>query len=183
MTQEEYLSRDYGFNSPNSSWMFAVTFKDTDPNIVENDGDSSWGSVMLLENGFDCGYAANYGGPNVIDRHLYETIPVTDYRKNCWVDFALEDLIDPDAEEIPADLLEALGAYSDYPERLYAAGVDNASYGIGGLSVKFRNQAGKANVKYEAWVVAVPLMRVEEMMLIEAEAAGMQNEGRGIGTQ
>ena len=180
MTQEEYLSRDYGFNSPNSSWMFAVTFKDTDPNIVENDGDSSWGSVMLLENGFDCGYAANYGGPNVIDRHLYETIPVTDYRKNCWVDFALEDMIDPDAEEIPADLLEALGAYSDYPERLYAAGVDNASYGLGGLSVKFRNQAGKANVKYDAWVVAVPLMRVEEMMLIEAEAAGMQNEGRGI---
>ena len=41
MSQEEYLSRDYGFNSPNSSWMFGVTFKDNDPNIVENDGDSS----------------------------------------------------------------------------------------------------------------------------------------------
>lgn len=180
MSQEEYLSRDYGFNSPNSSWMFAVTFKDTDPNIVENDGDSSWGSVMCLENGFDCGYAANYGGPNVIDRHLYETIPASDFRRNCWVDFALEEMIDPEAEEIPADLLKALRAYSDYPERLYAAGVDNASYGLGGLSVKFRNQAGKANVKYDAWVVAVPLMRVEEMKLIEAEAAGMQNEARGI---
>ena len=180
MSQEEYLSHDYGFNSPNSSWMFAVTFKDTDPNIVENDGDSSWGSVMCLENGFDCGYAANYGGPNVIDRHLYETIPVSDYRKNCWVDFALEEMIDPDAEEIPADLLKALKVYSEYPERIYAAGVSNASYGLGGLSVKFRNQAGKANVKYDAWVVAVPLMRVEEMKLIEAEAAGMQNEARGI---
>ena len=180
MSKEEYLSRDYGFNSPNSSWMFALTFKDTDPNIVENDGDSSWGSVMCLENGFDCGYAANYGGPNVIDRHLYETIPASDYRKQCWVDFALEDLIDPDADEIPADLLKGLSAYSDYPERLYAAGVSNASYGIGGLSVKFRNQAGKANVKYDAWVVAVPLMRVEEMKLIEAEAAGMQSEARGI---
>ena len=154
--------------------------KDTDPNIVENDGDSSWGSVMCLENGFDCGYAANYGGPNVIDRHLYETIPVSDFRKQCWVDFALEDLIDPDADEIPADLLKGLSAYSDYPERLYAAGVSNASYGIGGLSVKFRNQAGKANVKYDAWVVAVPLMRVEEMKLIEAEAAGMQSEARGV---
>ena len=180
MSKEEFLSRDYGFNSPNSSWMFALTFKDTDPNIVENDGDSSWGSVMCLENGFDCGYAANYGGPNVIDRHLYETIPVSDYRKQCWVDFALEDLIDPDADEIPADLLKGLSAYSDYPERLYAAGMSNAQYGIGGLSVKFRNQAGKANVKYDAWVVAVPLMRVEEMKLIEAEAAGMQSEARGV---
>ncbi|MBO4658591.1 MAG: RagB/SusD family nutrient uptake outer membrane protein [Prevotella sp.] len=180
MSQEEFLSRDYGFNSPNSSWMFGVTFKDTDPNIVENDGDSSWGSVMMLENGFDCGYAANYGGPNVIDRHLYETIPETDFRKQCWVDFALEELVDPDAEELPADLVAGLSAYSDYPERIYAAGVSNASYGLGGLSVKFRNQAGKANVKYDAWVVAVPLMRVEEMKLIEIEAAGMQNEARGI---
>ena len=145
MTQEEFLSRDYGFNSPNDSWMFGITFKATDPNIVENDGDSSWGSVMMLENGFDCGYAANYGGPNVIDRHLYETIPASDYRKMCWVDFELEDLIDPDAEDIPADLLNALSAYSDYPERIYAAGVDNASYGLGGLSVKFRNAAGKAS--------------------------------------
>ena len=180
MTQEEFLSRDYGFNSPNDSWMFGITFKATDPNIVENDGDSSWGSVMMLENGFDCGYAANYGGPNVIDRHLYETIPASDYRKMCWVDFELEDLIDPDAEDIPSDLLNALSAYSNYPERIYAAGVDNASYGLGGLSVKFRNAAGKANVKYDAWVVAVPLMRVEEMMLIEAEAAGMQSEAKGI---
>ena len=30
-----------------------------------------------------------------------------------------------------------------------------------------------------AWTVAVPLMRVEEMYLIEAEAAGMQDEARG----
>ena len=180
MTQEEFLSRDYGFNTPNSSWMFGITFKDIDPNILENDGDSSWGSVMILENGFDCGYAANYGGPNVIDRHLYETIPATDFRKQCWVDFALEDLVDKEAEEIPAELLEGLSKYSNWPERLYAAGVDNASYGVGGLSVKFRNAAGKADVKYDAWVVAVPLMRVEEMKLIEAEAAGMQNEAKGI---
>lgn len=180
MSQEEFLSHDYGFNSPNSSWIFGVRVTDTDPNIVENDGDSSWGSVMMLENGFDCGYAANYGGPNVIDRHLYETIPASDYRKLCWVDFDLEELVDPDAEEIPADLLKALSVYSSYPERIYAAGVSNASYGIGGLSLKFRNQAGKANVKYDAWVVDIPLMRIEEMKLIEAEAAGMQNEARGI---
>ena len=176
--------QDFNYLSPNYArtqfpWtLYFGWIKDC--NIVENDGDSSWGSVMMLENGFDCGYAANYGGPNVIDRHLYETIPASDYRKMCWVDFELEDLIDPDAEDIPSDLLNALSAYSDYPERIYAAGVDNASYGLGGLSVKFRNAAGKANVKYDAWVVAVPLMRVEEMMLIEAEAAGMQSEAKGI---
>lgn len=67
--------------------MFAVRYKDTDPNITLNDGDSSWGSQMILENGFDCGYAANYGDPNLIDYHLFETIPKTDFRRKCWVDF------------------------------------------------------------------------------------------------
>ena len=73
--------------------------------------------------------------------------------------------------------------YSEYPERLYAAGVPNASYGLGGLSVKFRNQAGKANVKYDAWVVAVPLMRVEEMILIQAEGlakSGKEAEAKSV---
>lgn len=172
MTKDEFLSRDNGFNSPNSAWMFAVQFKRTDPNISENDGDSSWGSVMLLENGFEGGYAANYGGPMVMDSHLYSTIPATDFRRKCWVDFKYDDVSKEEA-------LEGLKEYTDYPERVYASGVEAASYGLGGLSLKFRNAAGKANVKYEAWCVSVPLMRVEEMKLIEAEAAGMQDEARG----
>lgn len=179
MDEAAYTSRDTGFNSPNKSWMFGLTFRPTDPNILENDGDSSWGSVMILENGFDSGYAANYGGPNVIDRHLYETIPATDFRKKCFVDFAIDDM----EEE---DMITALEAYSYYPERLLAT-ADAAQYGPGGLSLKFRNASGKADVKYDAWVVAVPLMRVEEMYLIEAEAVGMQpgkeNEGIQLLTQ
>lgn len=174
MDDDTYTSRDYGFNTPNDAWMFALQFKITDPVIEENDGDSSWGSVMILENGFDCGYAANYGGPNVIDAHLYSTIPATDFRKKCFVDFALDG-----KGVTKAQAIEALAAYSNYPERVYAAGVDNASYGLGGLSLKFRNAPGKADVKYEAWCVSVPLMRVEEMRLIEIEAAGMQNEQKG----
>ena len=173
MNEAAYTSRDTGFNSPNSSWMFGLTFRPTDPNILENDGDSSWGSVMCLENGFDC------GGPNVIDRHLYETIPASDFRKKVFVDFAIDDMEED-------EMIEALEAYSDYPERLLAT-AGAAEYGPGGFSLKFRNAAGKADVKYDAWVVAVPLMRVEEMMLIEAEALGMQpgkeNEGIQLLTQ
>lgn len=173
MSESEFLSHDNGFNTPNSSWMFGVKYETTDPNIAENDGDSSWGSVMLLENGFDCGYAANYGGPNVIDEHLYESIPKTDFRRQCWIDFHLDSVSYDEA-------IEGMRAQTDYPERVYASGVDNASYGLGGLSLKFRNAAGMANTKYSAWAVSVPLMRVEEMKLIEAEAAGMQDQARGI---
>jgi hypothetical protein len=172
MSKDEYLSRDNGFNKPNSSWMFGVVFKDTDPNIKDNDGDSSWGSIMIMENGFDCGYAANYGGPMFIDRHLYETIPATDFRKNIFVDFALDDM-DEDAQA------EALGAYTSHAKQIQNS-ASSAQTGVGGMEFKFRPQAGKYDVKYTAWVVSVPLMRVEEMKLIEAEAAGMQDQSRGI---
>lgn len=172
MSQSEYLSHDKGFNSPNSSWMFALRYKDTDPNIALNDGDSSWGSQMILENSFDCGYAANYGNPNLIDYHLYESIPKTDFRRKCWVDFKLDSLSQKDA-------IDSLKAQSSYPERIINT-ASAASTGVGGLSLKFRNAAGMADTKYSAWCVSVPLMRVEEMKLIEAEAAGMQDEARGI---
>lgn len=171
MSQAEYLSRDNGFNSPNSSWMFGVVFHDTDPNIKDNDGDSSWGSIMIMENGFDCGYAANYGGPMFIDRHLYETIPTTDFRRNLFVDFELDNM-DEDSQA------EALAAYTSHAAQIQNS-ASAAQTGVGGMEFKFRPQSGMYNTKYTAWIVSVPLMRVEEMKLIEAEAAGMQDLGRG----
>ena len=172
MSEEEYLSRDYGFNEPNSSWMFATRFRDTDESIKDNDGDSSWGSIMIMENGFKCGYAANYGGPMLIDRHLFETIPSSDFRKKMFVDFALDEM-DAEAQA------EALAAYTDHAEQIQGSAAA-ASIGVGGMEFKFRPKAGCYDVKYTAWCVSVPLMRVEEMKLIEAEAAGMQEETRGI---
>lgn len=41
MSEEEYLSRNNGFNTPTSSWMFGLSFKDTHDNITLNDGDCS----------------------------------------------------------------------------------------------------------------------------------------------
>lgn len=175
MSESEYLSRTDGFNTPNSSWMLGVTFRSDDPCILENDGDCSWGSQMILEvlkSGM--GYAANYGTPKRIDAHLYQTIPDTDFRKKCFVDFAIDDLA-------PADAIEALAAYSDVPDQVYTTGTENTNSGIvGGLQLKFRPKNGEHVDQYAAWTVAVPLMRVEEMKLIEAEAAGMQDESRGI---
>ena len=178
MTKDQYTSRETGFNTPNSSWMLGVSFKPTDPNILLNDSDSSWASWMCIEvNPYvsGCGYASNYGQPPIIDRHLYETMPATDFRKNCFVDFALDALSE-------AECIKALEAYSDYPAWVYLTGHDSNYGAVGGLSLKFRlagGQAGHDN-QYVGFVVAVPMMRVEEMYLIEAEAAGMQNEGNGI---
>lgn len=180
MSNAEYTSRANGFNTPNSAWMFATKFISTDNNIILNDGDSCWGSQMIIEISPEvsgCGYAANYGQANFIDRHLYETIPATDIRRGVFVDFAIDELA-TEAEQI-----EALKAYSDNPEWIYNVGYNGGNYKhVGGLPVKFRPAGGTAgrDNQYIGFCVSVPLMRVEEMKLIEIEAAGMQNEANGI---
>lgn len=175
LDEEEYLSRTQGFNTPNDSWMLAVHFQSTDPNITENDGDSSWPTMMCLEVSPEVGmgYASNYGHQKIIDRHLYETIPSTDFRKKVFVDFAIDEMATSAEKE------DALSAYSDHPSWLIQSASGNDNQTVGGFSLKFRLANGDNN-NTTGYLVSVPLMRVEEMKLIEAEAAGMQDESRGI---
>lgn len=174
MTENEFTSRTSGFNTPNGSWIFGLTFKSNDANILNNDGDSSWGSQMIIEvSASQCGFASNYGTPKRIDYHLYQTIPESDFRKKSFIDFAIDEMNEGDA-------LIALSEYSDAPEGILTTAQGTGSGVVGGLEVKFRPKDGIHDNQYQAFTVAVPLMRVEEMMLIEAEAAGMQSEARGI---
>lgn len=206
MTAAQYTDRYTGFNTPNSAWMLSTKFSSSDKNITENDADSSWGSWMITEltaeNG--CGYASNYGYPFHIDRHLFETIPSTDARKNCFVDFTVQEKLDAvyaantitkDDDEatqaakkaaIKAAQLEAIEWVrehnSDFPENVALKNIGTEyEQGVGGLSVKFRPTGGAEGFdnQYVGFCVSVPMMRVEEMILIEAEAAGMQSEARG----
>ena len=180
LTPEQYTDWETGFNSPNDSWMFCLQYKADDPAILENDADTSWGSMMCMEINptvSGCGYAANYGQPFLIDRHLYETIPATDCRKKCYVDFNI------DAMATDEEKLEALSAYSKHPDWLLSAGKNVQGYGkVGGIELKFRTAGGDVgrDNQYVGFVVALPLMRVEEMYLIEAEAAGRLNEAEGV---
>lgn len=179
LDEAKYTDRIEGFNTPNDAWMFAVRFRSTDPCVMENDGDSSWPSIMCYEispEDVGCGYASNYGYQLVIDRHLYETIPATDFRKKVFVDFAIDDM------ETEEEQIEALSAYSDHPDWLLASASGSETQTVGGFSLKFRIGGGEEGrtVKYKGLTVSVPLMRFEEMKLIEIEAVGMQDEAQGI---
>ncbi len=174
LSEDQYLDRTNGFNTPNSSWMFCMTYLTTDVNITYNNANSSWGSQMIVEvSPSGCGYAGSYGAPKRIDQHLYQTIPDTDFRKKCFVDFAIDEMDETEA-------LEALAEYSDIPDGLVTTAQATRSGKLGGLEVKFRPNGGDHANQYNAFLVSVPIMRVEEMYLIEAEAAGMQNEARGV---
>lgn len=181
MDEATYTSRETGFNTPNKSWMLGLTYKSDDPNILENDADSSWGSMMCMEvnpNVSGCGYAANYHQPFTIDRHLFESIPATDWRKKCFINFEIEK----NTERGSAERLEALKAYTDHPDWIDANWPHDQYPFLGGINLKFRTAGGEVgrDNQYIGFTMAVPMMRVEEMKLIEIEAAGMQNEARGI---
>lgn len=179
MSEQEYLSKDNGFNTPTSSWMFAVNFKESDPNIQREDGDCSWGSQMIMEvYQSEMGYAANYGAPKRIDAHLYSTIPATDFRRKCFLDFDLDEYDMSNAEQVD-EMFTRLSEYTDVPEEVYRSVMKTTTKKMGGVQLKFRPKNGEHSNQYKAWAVSVPLMRVEEMKLIEIEAAGMQDEARG----
>ena len=155
-----------------------------DPNITLNDGDSSWGSQMMIEITTSNGYAHGAGTVKRIDAHLLETIPQTDWRRKCFIDPELDELVAEaqTVEELNKIVADYLSDVSSYPETITSTAQASASGAFGGLSLKFRlggGDAGHSNAQFVGFVVAVPLMRVEEMKLIEAEAAGMQDEGRG----
>jgi len=174
LTEAQYLDKKNGFNSPNASWMFGCTFKSDDKNIQLNDADSCWGSWMIIEvSASECGYSCNYAGPKRIDAHLFSTIPATDFRKKCF--------LSPDLDALDeAGALAALADYTDDPTGVYkTCKVADPLSKFACVGIKFRPKDGEHTDQYKAFCVAVPMMRVEEMYLIEAEAAGMQDATRG----
>lgn len=180
LTSEQYIDRDHGFNDCTfgNSWMFSCLFKPDDSTIINNDSDSTWGSWMICElpgGATGVGYYNTYGPALLFDRHLYETLPATDVRKKCFIDFSLDNYNTTTEKD---KIIKALEAYSDVPELVYSTGLGTTQFG--GMSLKFRSKNGNHTSAQAGYCVDVPMMRVEEMYLIEAEAAGMQNLSRGI---
>ncbi len=153
MTKDECLNIKKGFNSLSpKSWMWgAQTTGDDD---VVKTGILNWTS--WLSNETDYGYAA--AGPlTMIDASLYAKIDDNDFRKLLWKAPKGSDL-EGQNEYINQTWGESLPTYA---------------------SLKFRpNEGNMADYKIGS-ASAYPLMRVEEMYLIEAEAAAHKNPADG----
>jgi hypothetical protein len=142
MTKDQCLSTTNGFNTL-SCWMWGSQM------VAEDDcvktGIINWTSWMSNETDF--GYASA-GAFNMIDAGMYNRIADTDFRKLMW--------------KAPAD--GALAGKESWLKPDYAEATP--VYG----SLKFRPANGAYKTPNEGAVSAYPLMRVEEMYFIEAEA-------------
>ena len=151
MTEDQCLNTTSGFNDL-SCWMWGSQLRAED-NQVQT-GIVNWTSWMSNE--------ATYGYTAVephlmINKRTYDRISDTDFRKKLW--------------KAPAG--SALEGQTPFIDASWGASLEDYA------SVKFRPNAGNTLDYLEGSASAFPVMRVEEMYFIEAEAAAHQNAGEG----
>ena len=153
MTEDDCLNTKTGFNVLDK-WIWGSQLTSAD--YLVSTGIINWTSWMSNETSF--GYAG--AGPYImIDKSMYDRISDSDWRKLEW------KAPEGEALEGQTQFIGGAEAAENYPD--YA-------------SVKFRPGQGNADDKTVGAASAFPIMRVEEMYFIEAEAAAHQDAARGL---
>lgn len=158
MTEEECLNTKTGFNDI-SKWMWGAQMTSEDRAVTT--GIVNWTSWMTNEQTF--GYAG-VGATCMIDAKLYSKISDTDFRKL--------EFVGPNGP-VEGQKFCSTAAYANYGVYDFSALLDPYS------SIKFRPNEGEADDYKTACATAIPVMRVEEMYLIEAEATAHTDAAKG----
>lgn len=161
LTEAEATDVSTGMNLA-SQFMWAVNLvKECD---AVQSGIVNWTSWMSNQTTF--GYTGAATGQYMIcDKNMYDRIPLTDWRKKWWQAPEGSPLRDQTNKShinyLSAEDAEGLPAYA---------------------SIKFRPGAGNTEDYNVGSAIAIPVMRVEEMYLIKAEAEAHSNPAQGLQT-
>lgn len=150
ITKAEALNTATGFNTA-SQFMWAM--QQTNSNVCVQTGIINWTSMVSNQTTF--GYTGlGTGMYVVIDKNLYNKIPDTDWRKL--------EFVAPEGSPLEGQ--------TQFPVTQAGSFEDNPAYS----SAKFRPGNGDADDYNVGAATAIPLMRVEEMYFIWAEAEVQQ---------
>ncbi len=152
MSEAECLSLTNGFNTLDA-WMWGAQAQAEDD--VVKTAIINWTSFLSPEATF--GYACA-GAHAMIDASLYDKISDTDFRKKMFKAPAGTALDGATQYNVDASVVATFPTYTSVKFR--PAGGETSDYSVGAAS-------------------AFPVMRVEEMYLIEAEAAAHLNDAEG----
>lgn len=150
LTESQWLDPKTGFNTVNSSWMWAMI--QTTDTVLNNL--LSWSAHMTPEAIWGYGYIAQPG----ISVFSYDRISDSDFRKKSFVseDRSFEK-IEP-YTTLTEDEFKTIAPYASF--KFHAANGEKRNYSTGN-------------------VTSIPIMRVEEMHLIEAEATAHYDKAAG----
>lgn len=154
LSQTQWEDPASGFNNQGSqnSWMWCLSQSGENVSNLMN-------FVAYMSNEQTFGYGQLGEGVSFcINKALYDKISDSDFRKHSW--------IDPNRKYYNYQI-----SYSD--RDLFLETVPNYA------NIKFRTANGEEDTPLIACATDIPLMRVEEMYLIEAEAAGKANLSEG----
>lgn len=165
LSEGQWFDPITGFNSVNGAWLWANIIT-SDNGLASSMTWQSWVSFMSPEAEYGVAHP-DYGATRMINSSLFEGIPNSDWRKATWV--APEDV----ASQSAYNSKYARGTNMDFTtwKRLKAY-----------CGIKFHPANGDYATSTVGNAVSIPLMRVEEMYLIEAEAVG-RAQGDGAGRQ
>ena len=157
LTEDQWLDTTRGFNDESfSSWMFAGKYSAEDDVVVAG-GIRTFSSFCCHEEEF--GYSSpEQGAFTMINANMYKRINDRDFRKLSW--FAPDD--------------SPLRGKEHFLDKDFA---EENFYEY--VSLKFRPGQGNMTDYNVGAVVAYPLMRVEELYFIEAEATAHNNPTAG----
>lgn len=158
LSKSQWFDTSSGFNSPNASWLWAIV-------VSPNDGiaTGTWKSLPS----FKCPEAtygmsnSTYGSYRMIDARLYDKIDANDWRRDTWISPEFASMSDSEEKaEIFNNTYAPLTTFS----------YDNFCKYSAYTGFKFRPASGNGSTPSIGNLVSQPLMRIEEMYFIEAEA-------------
>ncbi|MGN0068338.1 MAG: RagB/SusD family nutrient uptake outer membrane protein [Prevotella sp.] len=159
MNETDCTNYRTGFNDI-TKWMWGSQMTSED-DVVQT-GIINWTSWLSNQTTFGyTGYGASNMPFNCIDKNMYERISDTDFRK---LEFKA-----PEGSPLASKVIQI-------PEVADLAEENMPAY----AAVKFRPAQGNAEDYQIGAASAFPIMRVEEMYFIEAEAAAHQDAARGL---
>lgn len=152
LTKSQWYDPKSGFNTPNNSWMWCIT-------ISPSDGltDLSWRSFISFvcpEGSWGVAHP-DYGANRCIDARLWRNVQSADWRQYTWI--------------APDDAGSQTAFGNKYADK---TNMDFATWSrLKALSGnKYHPNGGDCTTSKNGIAISIPLMRVEEMYLIEAEA-------------
>ena len=165
LSEGQWFDPITGFNSVNGAWLWANIIS-TDNGLASSMTWQSWVSFMSPEAEYGVAHP-DFGATRMINSRLFEGMPSSDWRKTTWI--APEDVA-------------SQSAYNSKYARGTSMNFDTWKRLKAYCGIKFHPANGDYATSTVGNAVSIPLMRVEEMYLIEAEAVG-RAQGDGAGRQ
>lgn len=154
-----------GFNSPNNSWLWCIVIS-PDNGLAKTLTYQSMVSYLSPEANYGVA-SSTYKAYRMIDARLFKEMDKNDWRRDTWID--PEDVGSKSAFD---------AKYSKGTSMSYDEWTDYTAY----TGFKFHPAQGARDVSTTGNAISTPLMRIEEMYLIEAEAAA-HSQGAAAGKQ